>query len=316
LKVVCVAGRPGGVPSAEAAVLLAAFDAEPDIEVEIVDSDWRPAAGAKIDCLVAGIRHRGLADLPDEVAWVHFWATGIEETPPTLHRAGRVVTCARGTTAGPIAEFVLASMLAVEKQLPGVWLSEPPASWYRADLGSLAGKRLAVLGLGAIGSRVARLGLAFSMSVVALRSGGRPSGMAGVETAPSAPALVAGADHVVVAAPATPATRHIIGCEVLDQMEPGAHLVNVARGSLVDHDELRLALDSGRVGWASLDVVEPEPLPAGHWLYRHPRVHLSPHVSWNAPGSQRRMLDFCVANIRARLSGEPLQGLVDAEAGY
>ena len=70
-------------------------------------------------------------------------------------------------------------------------------------------------------------------------------------------------------------------------MKPGVHLVNVARGALVDQDALRAALDDGRVAMASLDAVEPEPLPAGHWMYTHPRVRLSPHVSWQHAGRGR-----------------------------
>jgi phosphoglycerate dehydrogenase-like enzyme len=315
LKVVCVAGRDGGIPPEEAAFIARTFAAEPDVEVEIFDPQWRPGRDARIDCLVASIRYGGLGELPDGVTWVQLWGTGIEGTPAALY-GSRIVTCGRGTTAGPIAEFVLASMLAVEKKFPGVWLSSPAPAGSPVELGTLAGKRLAVVGLGTIGSRVAQLGLAFGMTVTALRSGGRPSGMAGVESARDAGELVEGAGHVVVAAPATPATRHLLGHDAFVRMGPGAHLVNVSRGSLIDHDELRLALDRGQVGWASLDVVEPEPLPPGHWIYSHPRVHLSPHVSWNAPGSHHHVAEFCAANIWARLSGAPLAGLVDFAAGY
>jgi phosphoglycerate dehydrogenase-like enzyme len=315
LKVVCVAGRDGGIPAEEAAFLARAFAAEPDVEVEIFDPQWRPGKDADIDCLVASIRYGGLGELPDGVTWVQLWGTGIEGTPAALY-GNRVVTCGRGTTAGPIAEFVLASMLAVEKKFPSVWLSAPAPAGSPVELGTLAGKRLAVVGLGTIGSRVAQLGLAFGMTVTALRSGGRPSDMGGVESARDAGELVEGAGHVVVAAPATPATRHLLGRDAFARMGPGTHLVNVSRGSLIDHDELRLALDRGQVGWASLDVVEPEPLPPGHWLYSHPRVHLSPHISWNSPGSHHHVAEYCVANIRARLSGAPLRGLVDFAAGY
>ena len=92
--------------------------------------------------------------------------------------------------------------------------------------------------------------------------------MHGVEVAADLDQVLAIADHLVVAAPATAATRHLIGSEALAKVKPGVHLVNVARGSLIDQDALRQALDSGRVAMASLDVVEPEPLPAGHWLYQ------------------------------------------------
>ena len=99
-------------------------------------------------------------------------------------------------------------------------------------------------------------------------------------------------------------------------MKPGAHLVNVARGALVDQDALRAALDEGRVAMASLDAVEPEPLPDGHWMYGHPRVRLSPHVSWHMPGAVDLLLERFIDNLRRWRAGEPLTGVVDREAEY
>ncbi len=128
--------------------------------------------------------------------------------------------------------------------------------------------------------------------------------------------MLAEADHLVVAAPATPQTRRLLDREAFARMKPGVHLVNVARGELVDQDALREALDEGRVARASLDVVEPEPLPAGHWLYTHPRVRLSPHTSWSGPGALDRLLDPFLSNLRRYLADEPLQGQVDVELGY
>ena len=99
-------------------------------------------------------------------------------------------------------------------------------------------------------------------------------------------------------------------------LKPGAHLVNVARGSLVDQQALRAALDDGRVARASLDAVDPEPLPEGHWLYTHPSVRLSPHISWSSPSTMPRTLDLFVENLRRFRAGEVLSGLVDPLAGY
>jgi len=142
------------------------------------------------------------------------------------------------------------------------------------------------------------------------------SSVAGVDVVESLPALVASSDHVVIAAPSTPTTRHLFDREVLAAMKPGAHLVNVARGALVDQDALRAALDEGRVAMASLDAVEPEPLPDGHWMYGHPRVRLSPHVSWHMPGAVDLLLERFIDNLRRWRAGEPLTGVVDREAEY
>jgi phosphoglycerate dehydrogenase-like enzyme len=119
----------------------------------------------------------------------------------------------------------------------------------------------------------------------------------------------------VLAAPATDATHHAINAETLRHLRPGAHLVNIARGSLVDQEALRVALDNGTVARASLDVTDPEPLPAGHWLYSHPQVFLTPHASWVGPPAFETSTQFFCDNLQRFLDGEPLHGLVGPD-GY
>ena len=128
--------------------------------------------------------------------------------------------------------------------------------------------------------------------------------------------LLARADHLVLAAPSTPRTEHLIGTRELTVVKPGVYLVNIARGALVDQDALRAALDDGRVSTASLDVCDPEPLPAGHWMYEHPKVRLSPHISWSNPDLGGRIVELVVDNVRRYVAGEPLQGVVDPVERY
>ena len=108
----------------------------------------------------------------------------------------------------------------------------------------------------------------------------------------------------------------MIDADVFAAAKPGLHLVNIARGSIVDQDALRSALDDGQVGLASLDTVDPEPLPAGHWLYDHDRVRLTPHISWAGPGSFTALAAAFTDNYRRYRAGEPLVGVVDIEGGY
>ena len=254
------------------------------------------------------------AALGPSVRWVHVLGAGVDGFP--LDAVGeRALTCSRGASAVAIAEFVMATLLAFEKRLPETWVREPPAQWNVADLGSLAGRRLGLVGIGAIGTEVARRALAFDMVVTALRR--RPvEPVAGVSLRPDLPSLLSDADHVVVAAPATAATERLFDAAAFAAVKPGVHFVNVARGSLVDQEALLDALDDGRVALASLDAVDPEPLPAGHRLYAHPRVRLSPHVSWSSPRTVERTFELFAENLDRYRRGEPLAGAVDVGAGY
>lgn len=249
------------------------------------------------------------------VRWIHTIGTGVDRFPMEIV-GDRALSCARGASAVPIAEWVMAMLLAFAKRLPDAWIHEAPERWNFRELGGLDGHTLGLLGIGGIGSAVATRALPFGMKVRALRRSPAPPGVSGVEPATDLADLVASADHLVVAASATPETRHLIGREALSRVKRGIHLVNVSRGSLVDQEALREALDDGRVGCASLDTVEPEPLPAGHWLYTHPKVRLSPHISWNMPDGLDRIFETFGDNLRRFIAGEPLEGAVDATRGY
>jgi phosphoglycerate dehydrogenase-like enzyme len=264
----------------------------------------------------------GSANLPEllqrGVKWVQVMGVGVDNFPLDALADEQVLTCARGATAIPIGEFALASMMSFAKAMPDVWLDGPPEhGWYTGPkLSGLYGKTLVVVGVGGIGSRVASIALAFGMRVIGVRRRPLPSPLAGMEIATDLRAAVTNADHLVLAAPATDDTSHMVNAEVLAAAKPGLHLVNVARGSLVDQDALRVALDNGQVARASLDTVTPEPLPDGSWMYSHPGVRISPHVSWAGPGSRTAMADAFIANYHRFRSGETLEGIVDRTLGY
>jgi phosphoglycerate dehydrogenase-like enzyme len=294
-------------------------DSYPDIEVvEFAAGD--PPDGLQADVFFGGyfawddiVRWVSAAG----VRWVQTSGTGVDKVPPAIYD-GRVVTCARGASAYPISEWVMAAVLAWAKRMPQTWLDEPPRHWNfpQPPLDSVADSTLALVGLGGIGCAVARRALAFDMRVRAVRRTDAPSPVAGVEVVGSIGELVSDAAHLVIAAPATSRTQHIVDADVLAQAKPGLHLVNIARGALVDQDALRVALDDGRVAMATLDTVDPEPLPAGHWLYEHPNVRLSAHVSWYEPQIQRAALEIFVDNLGRFQRGEALRELVDPDEGY
>ncbi len=287
----------------DAELIVSTVDAPVD-DAEVIVSLLDNAARAQLE-----------ATLTPAVQWVHVFAAGVDGFPFEL-LGDRVLTCSRGASAVAIAEFALTTMLAFEKRLPESWIGEPPAQWGQAGLGGLNGRTLVLVGLGAIGTEVAQRALAFGMDVVAVRRTSTPAALDGVEVAGSLTEALARADHVVVAAAATDATRHLLDAGAFDALKPGAHVVNVARGSLVDQDALLAALDSGRVARASLDVTDPEPLPAGHALYAHPNVRLSPHISWSSPDTVRRTIEIFVENLTRWRQGDALTGRVDPSKGY
>jgi phosphoglycerate dehydrogenase-like enzyme len=251
------------------------------------------------------------------VRWVQTSGTGVDQVPRSIFE-GRVVTCARGASALPISEWVMAAVLAWAKRMPQTWLHEPPRHWNfpQPPLDSLAGSTIALVGLGGIGTAIAHRALAFEMRVQAIRRTDKPSPIEGVKIVHSMTELVADADHLVLAAPATAKTMHLIDADVLGEVKPGLHLVNIARGALVDQEALRVALDDDRVAMATLDTVDPEPLPAGHWLYEHPKVRLSAHISWYEPELQKAALAIFVDNLGRFSRGERLREVVDPDEGY
>lgn len=291
----------------------------PDAEVITLPSDGSLNTDKPVDLVLAtpvgSAQLAKLLEMSPNLAWVHIMGTGVDAYPLDL-LAGKLVSCSKGATSTPIAEWVLAMILAHAKQLPNSWIQSPPAQWYMAELEALEGKTLGIVGFGAIGQAIAKRALAFDMKVVATVRKFRPSPMAGVELLESIDELIPRADHLVLALPATAESLDLMNTQRLSLMKPGSHLINISRAALLDHVALRTLLDSGHIARASLDVVDPEPLPQEHWLYQHPHIKLSPHISWNAPLSYERMLNAFLSNLHCWLANEPLHGVVDTAAGY
>jgi phosphoglycerate dehydrogenase-like enzyme len=299
---------------------------QPGVDVIDLAIAERPREGLQAEVLATHNHASAVLDDLDRVGirWVHLFGTGTDDFP--VDRLGaRIVTCSRGATAIPIAEYVLGMMLAFEKKIPEVWHLEGPAAGsdpHRAaaampSLGGLDGRTLGVIGLGSIGTAVVRRALAFDMCVLGLRRHqDRGVPVEGVELVGDLASLLRRADHLVVAAPLTARTYHLLDAKAFADMKPGAHVINVARGGLIDQTSLRVALDDGRVARATLDVTEGEPLPADHWLRSHPGVRLTPHISWSSPSGLRNNVQGFTENLARYLRQEPLLGVIDPAEGY
>lgn len=285
------------------------------------------AAGTPVDLppqaqvLLAGpmrIHGRHVPDQPPPgwpwgLRWVQVFSSGIDSYPDWLFQLP--VATGRGANARPIAEFALAAIFAAAKQLPAVWQAtapDAPAS-PRPQLAAVQGATVGIVGFGAIGRILAHKALALGAQVQVLRRSSQALDLPQATRARDLHQLLADSDHVVLAAPATPATRGMIDAQALAVAKPGLHLVNVARGALVDHEALLAALDSGRLGLATLDVTEPEPLPQDHPLRRHPRVRLSGHIAGSSPDLFDNVLAIFLHNLRAWQAGEPLRNRVQAD---
>lgn len=251
------------------------------------------------------------------VRWVHILGTGVDRFPFEL-LSDQTLTCSRGASAVPISEWVMAHILAYEKRLPEVWLDKKPDQWFipKESAGTLVGKKLAILGLGAIATETAKRALAFGMSVKALRRTKKSAHIKAIDLAASPKELLEDADFLLVACALTPRTKELVDAEFLSFARPGLHFLNIARGEIVNETDLRQALDNGIVARASLDTAAREPLPKEHWIYEHPKVTLTPHISWSEPDAMEKLLEDFEKNLRLWQAGEPLQRVVNTSEGY
>jgi phosphoglycerate dehydrogenase-like enzyme len=258
--------------------------------------------------------------------WAHTGTAGVGASLPHLAGTGIVLTNSAAVHAEPIADWAIAAIAYFARGLDRMREFQAAGQWARAQftdlevpVRELAQLRLGVFGLGGIGSAIARRGLALGMRVAGIRrrpERGGPTGVGWVGGAADLPRLAAESDCLVIAAPHTADTRAAVSRAVLERLPPGAVVVNVSRGTLLDETALLDLLDAARLRGAALDVFATEPLPAGHPLWRHPRVLVSPHVAAVTKRFWERETGLIRENIRRYLAGAPLVNVVDPEAGY
>jgi phosphoglycerate dehydrogenase-like enzyme len=246
--------------------------------------------------------------LPDGVHWVQLPSAGVETWLGRVDR-DRLWTSAAGAYGLPVAEHALALMLAGARRLADCARA---ATWTVPPAVPLDGSTVAIVGAGGIGRALIGLLAPLDVEVLAVTRRGRD----GTLPADRLGEVLPRAHHVVIAAPATPDTRHIIGAAELAEMRADAWLVNVARGSLVDTGALVDALARGAIAGAALDVTDPEPLPDGHPLWSEPRALITPHIA-NPTATLRRYLARHVQeNLTRFANGDALLSPIDPEAGY
>jgi phosphoglycerate dehydrogenase-like enzyme len=251
--------------------------------------------------------------------WIHVAAAGVDTLMfDELAQSDVVVTNARGVFDRPIAEFVLTSILALAKDVHRSHDLQVARLWQHRETQTVAAATALVVGTGSIGREIARLLRAVGMDV-------RGAGRTERESDPDFGTVVASADladhvgwadHVVVVAPLTDATRNLVDERVLSAMKPTAHVINVARGPIVDEAALVVALESGSIAAATLDVFQTEPLPADHPLWTTPGVVITPHMSGDALGWTDTLARQFVDNAVRWMDGAPLVNVVDKQLGF
>lgn len=318
----------GSIPAGEREALASAA---PGAQVVVVpDVPTMAAAARDADVIVGltsfpGICEPEVVNDARELRWILSMSAGVERCMalPSVKERRLLVTNMRGVESATIAEHTIALMLALARGIDTFVLNTHRGRWSPEDavatrMQVLTGKTLLVVGLGGIGTEVARRANGIGMKVIATRGSSRtgPDFVSYVGLPDEMPALARTADVIVNAAPLTAETTGIFNAQFFRSLKPTALFLNVARGRSVVTADLVAALEEGWIAGAGLDVVDPEPLPPDHPLWKAPNVIISPHVSSRSdlPSAARWIL--ARENIRRYAAGEKMLSVVDLNREY
>lgn len=259
------------------------------------------------------------------LVWVQAMSAGVEgllQNKALVANDRLVLTNHRGVHGPAIADHAMAMLLALTRDLPLHLRNQEQKEWGRGQTEltpiALEGRTLLVVGLGGIGNEIAKRAKAFGMTVWATRrsEAPKPDYVDRVELSPALLSLLPEVDVVAIAAPLTPETHHLFNKEAFAALKKGAILINIARGAIIDQDEMIAALRRGDLAAAGLDVTDPEPLPKDNPLWGMKNVLITPHVAGQAEITAERRWLLLRENLRRFAAGEPLYNVVDKFAGY
>ena len=311
------------------------------------DVVWRPCRraaqiGSALEPGVSVLLADGLPDSIDrgpDLQWIQLASSGVDgyRASPAWAAEALTITNARGVAAAAISEYVIGTMLQHAHRLPAAQAVRSARAWpteYEPlEASLLFGCTIGIIGYGSVGRRIASIAHQLGMHVISMRSAA-PPGRADLDwTAPEIRALegtvplelvgpdgksdlLTRADYVVITVPRTPATTGLLDKADFDVMKPGAVLVNVARGGIVDEGSMLEALKSGRLAAAIIDVTEQEPPPATSPLYDSERVLMTPHIAGYFHGYMSWVARLFVDNLTRFLDNRPLLNVVDRRRGY
>lgn len=312
------------IPDAEAAVLCDRF---PEIGfVRARDQDEALRAIEDVEVGFTPFLTSEMVRRARHLRWVHSPAAAVEGLLPLADLGEReiVVSNSRGVQAIPMAEHVIGGLLVLARKFDRTLAAQREKRWIQNELPDdwpwmLHGRAMTIVGLGTIGMEIARRANAFGMRVTGVRrrvDEARPSFVENVVGSNHLDDALRGCDVLVLSAPAVSSTHRMIGAEQLAMLNPGAVVVNVARGQIIDEDAMRRALETGQLGGAVLDVFDREPLDASSPLWSLPNVVITPHSSGFRASHWNDVIALFNDNLRRYQRGESLRNVVDLSAGY
>lgn len=284
-----------------------------EVVKEIVDAD-----------VVYGWPNRDQFLSAERLKWIQVPSAGVEMlcSVPEIVESDVVITNSRGAHARVIAEHTFAMLLAFTRGLHRFEQDKAARRWSRdaaiADVLEIAGWTMGIVGYGQIGQQVAQRARGFEMEILAVDENPVPDAPHGVEVwgLDRLPELFEQSDTVVIAAPFTPRSRHMISADLLNRMKPTAYLLVESRGGIVDEAALVDVLKKGKIAAAGLDVFEEEPLPPTSELWDVPNLIVTPHLAGASLQKDRRCVEILRENIGRFQRGETLVNLVDKRKGY
>jgi len=265
---------------------------------------------------------RKVVGMSPRVRWVHTRSAGLDTLlSPELIESPAVLTNGSGVFSQSLGEWVMAAILYFAKDLGRLVRSRMAGKWDPFDVVEISGRTVGIVGYGDIGRAVANRARALGMRVLGVtRRGPLLYHMDPVVTQIFAPQdrirMIEQCDYIVVTAPLTKETRGMIGDAEFAAMKPGAVIVNVGRGPVIDEAAMIHALAEKRIKGAALDVFDQEPLPQNHPLYSLENVLLSPHCADHTPDWLDAAMRFFLDNFHRYRKGEPLLNVVDKQLGY
>jgi phosphoglycerate dehydrogenase-like enzyme len=281
------------------------------VDVRAPDGSPLPPSAAEVEFYVppffpAPEAVVAMAQMP-KLKVVQTMTAGVDRVRPPVP-PGAVLCNARGVHDASTAEWVVGAAISSLRQFPNFATEQAAGRWSYRFTDCLAGKTVLIVGYGSIGQAVERRLAGFDVEVRRVARSARD----GVSPVSDLPAMLPGADVVILLAPVTPETVGMVDARFLAAMKDGALLINAARGVLVVTDDLVAEVSSGRLS-AAMDVTEPEPLPPGHPLWLLPNVLITPHVGASTPYSGLMAVRFVREQAARYVAGQPLANVITGD---